>query len=174
MPRIDVDGIRFEFPEGWQVDKYDEWAYYKAYLRAQPGTKAVDLLAISPEKTAWLIEVKDYRRHIRTKTIDICEEVAKKVHDTLAALLACQTMATDDNEQKIAKLAARARKLRVVLHLEQPKKPSKLYPRAFDPANVKIKLKSLLKQIDPHPLVVEIDKVGSLGWATHSVELPPA
>jgi len=164
MPTIEVDGIAFTFPNNWLFSKYDEWRYYKAYARARSGTKAVDLLAIDPDRTAWLIEVKDYRAHRRTKPTDLSHEVAQKVHDTLAAVLAARTKAADDEEKQIAKKIARATRLRVVLHLEQPAKHSKLFPRAIDPADVKLKLRTLLKPVDAHPSVVEIADLRGLGW----------
>jgi len=51
-----------------------------------------------------------------------------------------------------------------VLHLEQPATHSKLFPRAIDPANVLMKLKTIIRSIDPHPLVVEMNRMGSLAW----------
>jgi hypothetical protein len=59
--------------------------------------------------------------------------------------------------------------LRVVLHLEQPATHSKLFPRAIDPANVLMKLRQLVKAIDPHPLVVETHQMASLSWSVTSV-----
>ena len=46
-------------------------------------------------------------------------------------------------------------RIRLVLHLEQPAKHSKMFPRAINPANVRLKLRKRLKAIDPHPIVVE-------------------
>ncbi|MCI5151076.1 MAG: hypothetical protein D3916_17125 [Candidatus Electrothrix sp. MAN1_4] len=51
--------------------------------------------------------------------------------------------------------AVTANRFRVVLHLEQPVKHSKLFPRAIDPADIQQKLRKLVKAIDPHPLVIE-------------------
>lgn len=164
MQTIDVDGIAFTFPINWMCSKYDEWAYYKSYAKHRSGTKAVDLLAIDPSNTAWLIEVKDYRACRRTKPSDLSDEVAQKVHDTLAAVLAARTNASDVNEQLVAQKVIRATKLRVVLHLEQPAKHSKLFPRAIDPATVRFKLKTLLKPVDAHPVVVEINQLRAFGW----------
>lgn len=128
------------------------------------GIKSIDLLAIGPEKVAWLIEVKDYRVHQRTKAIDIADEVAHKVFDTLAALLPAKVGSDDENEKEIASRITRAKKLRVVLHLEQPTKHSKLRPRAINPADVKQKLRSLLKPVDAHPFISEISNMGPLKW----------
>lgn len=165
MPTLDVDGIAFTFPEGWLFSKYDEWRYYKAYARARSGTKAVDLVAVNGG-TAWLVEVKDYRIHRRTKLIDLSHEVAQKVHDTLAVVLAARTNALEADEKRLANVVSRATRLRVVLHLEQPAKHSKLFPRAIDPADVKLKMRTLLRPIDAHPLVVDSNNLRGLSWTT--------
>jgi len=165
MPTLDVDGIAFTFPDGWLPSKFDDWQYYKAYANTRSGTKAVDLIAIN-DGTAWFIEVKDYRIYRRTKTIDLSQEVAQKVHDTLAVVLAARTRALNSEEKALANKVSRVTRLRVVLHLEQPAKHSKLRPRAIDPANVKLKMRTLLKQIDAHPLVADRDNLRGLGWTT--------
>jgi len=164
MPTINVDGIAFTFPDNWVFSKYDEWAYYKSYARARSGTKAVDLLAKDPQRTAWLIEVKDYRAHRRTKPTELSDEVAQKVHDTLAAVLAARTKASVLDERDLARRVTSATRLRVILHLEQPAKHSKLFPRVIDPATLTLKLRTLLKPVDAHPAVVEIAELRGLEW----------
>ena len=70
MPPIPVDGLQFVFPDAWQASKYDEWAFYRRrWVTLRDGIKAVDLLACASDGTAWFIEVKDYRRHARTKIL---------------------------------------------------------------------------------------------------------
>ncbi|MES5813913.1 hypothetical protein [Pseudoxanthomonas sp. Soil82] len=165
MTVLSVDGLNFTFPAGWRVSKYDEWAFYRnQFGRAKSGLKAVDLLAAQgPE--AWLIEVKDYRRAVRTKVISIDEEVAAKVVDTLACLFPAKVNANVSEEREFAAEILGKRKIRVVLHLEQPIKHSRLFPRAIDPASVLLKLRVRLHAIDPHPLVVERLNMRGLGWA---------
>jgi hypothetical protein len=90
--------------------------------------------------------------------------VAQKVHDTLAAVLVARTNASVIEEKNVANKLARATKLRVILHLEQPAKHSKLRPRVIDPATLTLKLKTLLKPVDAHPTVVEIADLRGLGW----------
>ena len=47
MPEINVDGLLFVFPEGWEVDKFDEWAFYRNQFSKQHNNiEAVDLLAL--------------------------------------------------------------------------------------------------------------------------------
>lgn len=165
MQHLDVDGLKFSFPDDWSIGRYDDWRYYQnQFKRMWNGIKAVDLIAIDHQRhrTAWLIEVKDYRRNQRTKPSELPDEVAEKVFDTLAAMLPAKCWA-QAAEQVLAKQVCGARRLCVVLHLEQPRKQSRLFPRAFDPANVKQKLRKLLKPVDPHPRVVNNANC-DLGW----------
>ena len=132
---IEVDGLTFTFPDAWRVSKYDEWSFYRQrWSRMRNEIKAVDLLLWEPNGTAWFVEVKDYRRNPRTKKLDLIEEVVRKVFDTLAALLPAAVNGDEQSEKSMAAAILRAKKLRVVLHLEQPVKPSKLFSRAFDRA----------------------------------------
>ncbi len=166
MQVFNVDGLRFSFPEKWGVAKYDEWIFYrKNFCKVHDGIKSLDLLAICPDKVLWLIEVKDYRSHRRTKTIDIADEVCKKIFDTLAAIIPAKINSNETNEKEMASRFVKAKSLRVVLHLEQPQKHSKLFPRAIDPANVKQKMKNKLKSIDAHPVVVETKNMRGLNWS---------
>jgi len=165
MQRFNVDGLVFDFPDDWQVSKYDDWSFYKnQFSRMWNGIKALDLLAIDTDKTAWLIEVKDYRVNPRTKPSDLAEEIAHKVFDTLAAIIPAKIQASDPDEKKLACTLSTARKLRVVLHLEQPAKHSKLRPRAINPADVQQKIRQLLKPVDAHSLVVDSVSMKKLGW----------
>jgi hypothetical protein len=149
--------LRFTFPADCLVTKYDEWSYYrKQYQRTCDSSKAVDMVCITPHpQTLWLVEVKDYRIYRRTKVIDLGDEVAFKVRDTLAGLFAARVNANDDAERQFAGRAAQTEKIRIVLHLEQPLKHSKLFPRAIHPANIVQKLKQRLKAVDPHPKLVD-------------------
>lgn len=157
MSRISEGGLIFDFPTGWEVGKYDGWAFYRRHFQKTSDSKAVDILAFAPQRggTLWMIEVKDYRNNPRTKPMPMHDEVTQKVRDTLAGILAAMVRAAVDEEQRFARKCARARNLRVVLHLEQPAKTSKLFPRAFNTANLQLKLQSAVKAVDPHPKVVE-------------------
>jgi hypothetical protein len=150
--------LAFIFPEDWQVGKYDEWRFYRnRFEKCCGGCKAVDFVAVSttPRKILWLVEVKDYNQHKRTKAIDLAEEIALKARDSLAGIAAAKFQADDTEEKRLAGKAMQSKKVRVALHLEQPEKHSKLFPRAIDPSKILQKLKPLIKSIDPHPLVVE-------------------
>ena len=99
MQRHLVDGLNFDFPDDWIVSKYDAWSFYRNRFKGiSDGIKALDLLAVSPTGTAWLIEVKDYRHHRRTKPSKLADEVRQKVLDTLAAILPAKMNGDVDRE----------------------------------------------------------------------------
>jgi hypothetical protein len=162
MPALTVDGLIFTFPDRWKISRYDEWSFYRN--RCRHFLKAVDLLAISTNETVFLIEAKDYRAHPRTKAIRLADEVAKKVLDTLAAMIPSKLSGDDPDEITFSAWVLKASKLRVVLHLEQPQKHSKLFPRVFDPADIQMKLRQQLKPVDAHPAVVDRANMGNLQW----------
>lgn len=131
MPTITEGNLTFDFPEGWNVAKFDEWSFYRNQFRYLcGGSKGMDILALDPASGClWQIEVKDYRLHRRVKAGGVAEEVVQKARDTLAALAAARTNASDDGEKAMADAALRCRRLRLVLHLEQPSTPSRLSRR---------------------------------------------
>lgn len=96
MQYIDEGRLRFGFPDRWQIGKYDDWSFYRnQFSKMRNGIKSLDILAIDSDKTAWLIEVKDYRVNSRTKPSDLGEEIALKVSDTLAAIIPAKIHATN-------------------------------------------------------------------------------
>ena len=166
MPAITEGQLTFQFPDDWKATKFDDWSFYRnQFQNVCGGAKAVDVLAVEARICFWKIEVKDYRQHRRTKTIELADEVAFKVRDSLAALVAARANANDGDEKDLARAALQCPGLRVVLHLEQPAKHSKLFPRAIDPAAVRQRLKQLIKAIDPHPLVIEMGRLGGVAWS---------
>lgn len=165
MSKIIEGDLTFCFPDDWQVTKFDRWSFYRnQFQQVCGGAKAIDILALAPDYCLWLIEVKDYRQQRRAKTIELTDEIAYKVRDSLAALVAARVNANDVDEKQQAQQALKAHKIRIVLHLEQPAKSSKLFPRAIDPAQVQQKLKQLLKAIDPHPKVMESNRMSHAAW----------
>jgi hypothetical protein len=165
MIRVEVDGLAFEFPDDWIPTKYDEWSFYRDhFIKVRDGIKAIDVLAVAPDGGAWLIEAKDYRANPRTKPSEPSDEVVQKVLDTLAALLPARLHPAKAEEQRLASAVLRAPRLRVVLHLEQPKKQSRLFPRAIDPAHVEQKLRQRLRPIDAHPKVTESGAMRGVPW----------
>ena len=155
MTEIKEGDLAFTFPDHCVADKYDEWSFYRNQFQSVAGgSKAVDILCVSDD-AAWLIEIKDYRRHPRTKLINIDDELASKVRDTLAGLAAASANANSHDEGALARPALKARRWRVALHLEQPNARSRLRPEPFDVANVLSRIRKKVKAIDPHPLILD-------------------
>ena len=147
--------LTFTFPHGASSTKYDDWSFYRnQFNSAFGGTKAVDIIYLEDD-ICWFIEIKDYRASSRTKPIDLGEEVALKVRDAMSGISAASFNANNPGEKNFSRNALRKERFRVVLHLEQPKKHSKLFPRAINPASVQLKLKQYLRGVDPHPVVVD-------------------
>ncbi len=167
MPSLHEGRLRLDFPIGWEAQKYDEWTFYRQqFLRARDGLKGVDVLAWDPAwKTAWLVEIKDYRQHGRQKDTELWREVADKVLDTLSGLLPAAVNSNSEVERALARKVLQAKRIRVVLHLEQRQHGSRLHPRAIEAADVKQKLKQVLRAVDSHPQVVETARMGGLAWA---------
>jgi hypothetical protein len=166
MPTIVEGALCFDFPHGWNVSQFDDWSFVRNQFQSVGGgSKAIDILAIEPDLSCvWHIEVKDYRRRQRDKSLGLAEEVAQKVRDSLAALAAARVNANDDAEKAMAETALRGRRLRIVLHLEQTAPPSRLFPPAVDAANVRQRLKQVTKAIDPHPLVCGRTDTNDYPW----------
>jgi hypothetical protein len=152
--------LAFTFVPEAIADHYDRWSFYRNQFQngCAHDNKAVDLVCWFEQET-WLIEVKDYRQHARTKVIDLADEVAIKVRDTLAGLAAARCHANDVKERDLARRLLSARRIRVVLHLEQPNIKSRLYLRGvIETDKLTQKLRSKLKALDPHPIVASNQK----------------
>jgi len=172
MPRLTEEKLACDFPNDWQVTKYDDWAFYRnQFQNCCTGNKAMDFLAYNAaDTTLWMVELKDYRQFPRTKDdkISLWNEVAIKARDTIAGLFAAKVEA-GHADHHFAALSVNAVKLRVVLHLEQPATHSKLFPRFYDLADVQQKIKQLVKPIDAHPCVVELNNMHRVPWAAESI-----
>ena len=154
MTEIEEGDLTFSFPDHCEAGKYDEWSFYRNQFQSVAGgSKAVDILCLSDD-AAWLIEIKDYRQHPRQKLIEIDDEVASKVRDTPAGLAAATANANNPDEQGLARRALQRRRWRVALHLEQPDARSRLWPR-FSVANVLLKMRTKVKAVDAHPVVLD-------------------
>lgn len=164
--------LKFQFPAGWMGSAYDTWTYYRKQFEkaCSANHKAVDFIVKDADSCIWLIEVKDYREHRRTKTLSVWDEMATKVRDSLAGLMAAKYANGHDRQSEAVHLI-KAKTLRVVLHFEQPRKTSKLFPRAFKLQDIQAKLRSkhYLKAIDPHVLVVDTGTLSKVSWSVQSV-----
>lgn len=157
--------LTFTFPAGAESSKYDAWSHYRNQVNsAFGGAKAVDVV-YAATNIAWLIEVKDYRKNPRTKTIELAEEVAQKVRDTLVGLVSARFHANNHDEKSLADKLLGKKELRVVLHLETPPSRSRLHLKSIDPDSVLHKLKQLIRAVDPHPCIVDRSSIhANMGW----------
>ena len=167
MPTFQEGSLTFTFDDDWQVVKYDDDTFHKKHFKEfAGGSKAVDFVAFGNGEL-WLIEFTDYRRPGSTKPSDLFLEVACKVRATLAGLVAAKSTshASGDSQTKSIAQAALGRtyRLRIALHLEQPTKPSKLFPQAVDPKTARDKLSQQLRPVVPHPIVGNMTDFNDLG-----------
>ena len=161
MPALDIDGLTFTFPEKWKASKYDEWSFYRnQFAKARDGIKAVDAIAIDENKTGFMIEVKDYRHPDTEKPSQLPAAIADKVLHTLAAMLPAKLYAADPIEQRLAANLLGCSSLRVVAHIELPPR----HHAVVDPADLKQKLRQLLRAVDPHVKVASITNMQGLAW----------
>lgn len=172
MKRLTEDKLAHDFPDAWSVTKYDDWAFYRnQFQNCCGGNKAMDFLGYDPtERTLWMVELKDYRQFSRTKDdkTPLWDEVALKARDTLAGIFAASAKPGSE-DSVFADAAMKACKLRIILHLEQPARHSALFPRAYDPASIQQKLKQIVKPIDPHPRVIELNRMDPVPWSAVSI-----
>lgn len=163
---MEVDGIRFVFPAHWQVCKWDDEAFHRRFQRVGGGSKACDIVALPPDgNEVWLIEVKDYRNHRRTKSADLFDEVGCKVRDTLAALWAAQRNAATDAERDMAQRARRRHTVRVAFHYEPFRSASRLAPKPKKQvADALDKLRQKVHAIDPHAVIVRTGAMAGVAW----------
>lgn len=155
----DVDGQRLTVPADWWVWKYDDSSFHRNQFQGfAGGSKAMDAVALAGDGTLWLIELKDYRRHRRTKPGSVFAEVTAKVRATLAGLAAARVRANDQHERLQAQQAMSCSQIRVALQLAQNTRPSRLFPQVVDPQDAQLVLKRELRAVDPHAVCV----VGSL------------
>lgn len=174
MTRLREESLEFVFAPQWRATKYDAWRFHIDHFQnAFGGCKAVDFVAINAG-TLWLIEVKDFRVGPRRavdasgkRVQDLWLEIAQKVRCTLAGLYTAAVRATNDDERDIAALALTCRDMKVVLHMEQPKKATTLHPLQ-DVSLLTQKLKQLVGVVDPHPRVVNIGS-GRYIWTVNEV-----
>lgn len=162
MPQLNIDGLTFTFPPGWQASKYDEWSFYRNQFAKQGnGIKAVDALALGSVNEAYLIEVKDYRHPDTEKPSQLPDAIANKVLHTLAAMLPAKLKANVPAEQQLAAAILGCVSLQVIAHIEQPQR----HRPVVDLADIKQKLRQLLRAVDAHPKVVSMSNMGSMAWS---------
>ena len=166
MTAIRDGALEFQFVSSCQASKYDDWSHYRNQFQPMAGgCKAVDFICVEGD-VCWLIEVKDHRRHARTKAIEIADEIAIKVRDSLAGLASAAKNANEAQERKLARKAIVNKRWRVVLHLEQYPRPHRLWPAPIDTAKLLQKLKTKIKAVDAHPIICDRNSCnGRVPWS---------
>jgi hypothetical protein len=155
---LQVERLTFTFPADWHASKYDDWSFYRnQFARQYDGIQAVDVLATDPNGTAYLIEVKDYRYPGVERPSQLPRAIANKVLMTLAAMLPAKLNGNDPAERDMAKSVLTCQKLRVIAHIELPRKQ-------VDPADLEQELKRLLHAVDAHPKVVSTKNMRGMRW----------
>ncbi|WP_147681523.1 hypothetical protein [Actinomyces ruminicola] len=122
MVELEVDGVVFSFPDGWEVSKYDAWPYFRNALSKiqDPAGKALhgcDVVALDGDHL-WLIEAKDYAYPEAIAPKDLVAVVAEKVMDTLAGLHAGTR--AEHAEREICLKAVKTQRLSVALRIDLP------------------------------------------------------
>lgn len=172
------DRLLFSFPDDWILCRPQDTSYYTRHFQTFcDGCKEMDFLAFDPgANVLWLIEVKDYRVHPRTKQKDLADEVACKTRDVLALLLAGgirDNAGSFSGKVQICKFweqAKNVRGIRVVLHCELPSSPpSKLFPGIKDAANLQTKLAQKMRCIDPHAMFTSLSHSCALAWTVREI-----
>ena len=167
MSVVDVESLRFSFHSNIAAEKYDDWAYYALVLRLEKHQKAVDVVAMRMQPVpadVWLIEAKDFRVITvppdRANLAGLAVTAAAKFKDSLDGLAEAARLAPALSERHHAQRAVAATTRRLVLHLEPHiGSHSKLFPKNF-PAGVLQKLKQLVRDLDPAPMVLSIASTG--------------
>jgi hypothetical protein len=162
MPTLRVDTLSFHFAPSINAQKYDESNHYQMAWRLQ-GKMAMDVVAMRMGGTPdplWLIEAKDFRVITRqpeaSNLSGLAQTVATKAADTLEGLSDAAANAADAAEKQYASRATSAVKTRIVLHLEpHVGQHTKLFPSSFS-GGVLQKLRQLVQNVDPKPLVLNI------------------
>lgn len=163
---LNIDGLNFCFPVGWQAGKYDEWKFYRdKFIKIRNVICAVDAVAVDPENNLWLIEVKDYHlRDSKLKESELIEAVLTKVIDTMACLLPASLNASSLDEKQLASAILNCKKINVVLHIEQPTNISRLRPVGINFPNVKDALKRRLKPVTSSIKITSMDAMNGVVW----------
>ncbi len=172
MTIITEGQLIFGFDSTLSTIKYDDSSYYKRHFQNKCHTenKAVDIIAYNKE-FVWLIEIKDFRNHGRSKEQSLCEELSQKIRDTLAGLFGAKFYPSHSYDEKLFfKGILACQRIYFVLHMEQDHNPSKSR-RIYDPADIKQKLKSTLKAINPRILIInkDVQQSDEIPWSVQQL-----
>ncbi len=130
MPVAIIEGyLQFEFDDRWVVVKYDEHRDYREKIGRLPDTKGMDFATVLDRSLLLFIEVKDFRGHRiqnreRVQDGEPAVEVAQKVRDTIAGIVAANHRGTTDEWKPFVRCLTTSQKpARVLLWLEDDLPP---------------------------------------------------
>ncbi|MGW5879227.1 hypothetical protein ACWFMI_22040 [Nocardiopsis terrae] len=113
---ICVDGTYFTFPDGWQVDMFDEWPQFCKAAGAL-SLKGCDVLALDSDEL-WIIEVKDYTYANAEQPPDLAKTVALKAAGTMALLYSLARTNADSRAREFAIRCASSTRIHLALHID--------------------------------------------------------
>lgn len=167
----------FEFPDGWDVEKYDAWKFVKNDKDGQylgfngikdHGIRSVDFCAIDTESALWLIEVKDYRKSNKEYEDGFFTTICDKFIYSMSGLFAARYEAVK-NEKDFAKKCCNTSILKFVLHLELPEAKNEWDAAIIDVKDVQDKMDQKLSRVAPNPLLVSMKYSQNLPWSVRDV-----
>lgn len=126
---VQVGAVTLTFSPSWTVLNYDGVDYYQ---------KAI----------------KDYRANPRTKPSNLIDDVAAKARDTLSGLMILKVRTGGTDRVDADAITTWTRRIRAVLYLEQPVKPSNVKPTILDPKTAQQALERAVGKVDNNPRVV--------------------
>lgn len=161
--------LAFDFGDGWEVLDFDKLPDYRKASLMLPGTKGVDFLGIYGDDL-YLIEVKDFRGRKIADEENLLLEVAQKMRDTLACILAFYRTSNRDKDWQpyFDLLRKKETRIKVVFWLEKVPahkviRDSYRYERATSEFSIlQNTLKRKLKWLTSHVLVCSQVTQGSL------------
>lgn len=159
----EVDGSFFTFPDGWVVEKVDEWPEQKKLTRDPFHSKACDLVAIK-DGALWFIEVKDYTYPGGRLPDKLAQTVGLKVFHTLAILHAVAQWGEGDRRE-FSLLVGDAQEARICLAVELPDGGRKLQALATPLAALQDKLKKVTRLLNVNrPIVSNSHQLNGVPW----------
>ncbi|MDE3724658.1 hypothetical protein PWG71_24990 [Nocardiopsis sp. N85] len=164
MPvETEVDGSFFVFPDGWHVEKLDEWPEQKQATQPPFHSKGCDLVAMK-DGILWLIEVKDYTYPNARVPDDLAEKVGLKFFHSLAVLHAVARWG-QDSRREFSAAALACREAHVCLAVELPDGGRRLIGVQTPLANLRAGLRRVTRKLNVHrPVVSNSHRMNGVPW----------
>lgn len=158
-----VDGSFFIFPDGWRVEKPDEWSEQKKLTRPPFFSKGCDLVAFK-SGDLWLVEAKDYTYLGAPIPEDLADRVGLKVFHTLAVMHAVALWG-EGTHREFSRQAMMAREAHICLAVELPDGGRRLMGVETPLANLQAKLRRVTRPLNvPRPVVSNSHLKGDVPW----------